>query len=305
MLDNRTIWTILRTVTFGGPAWNWVQSFERQQDGRGAFNSFTAHYLGNSYTERIRMRADQTLQRAFFDGKSRNFTFETYCELLNTAFTDLETSGEEVSESRKVRIFIQGLKDHRLDVAKSQILASDTLKSTFQAAVTFTATYLSDFSSIDSNTNPRTRNISQFTRGANQGRGARTGRGRGGRGGRGRGRGGSSNRSQRNSTNSSNNANSSHNLPINADRTYTNHEWHNVLTNDERSQVRRLRRERDEASTIQRTIATLRAMQEQDSGSTITSIQIPTTAAAPTPAPATAAPSTRNVSTLMSRRSQS
>jgi len=34
--DNRSVWAIIRNVTHGGPAWAWVSSFSRQQNGRAA-----------------------------------------------------------------------------------------------------------------------------------------------------------------------------------------------------------------------------------------------------------------------------
>jgi hypothetical protein len=67
-------------------------------------------YLGESYSTRVRAATDSTIESAYYDGKSRLFTFERYCEVLKAAFTDIETTGEEVSETRKVRILYKVIK---------------------------------------------------------------------------------------------------------------------------------------------------------------------------------------------------
>jgi hypothetical protein len=44
----KTVWSVIRLVTHGGPGWNWVQSFAASQDGRNAFLSMKRYYLGES-----------------------------------------------------------------------------------------------------------------------------------------------------------------------------------------------------------------------------------------------------------------
>lgn len=107
--DNLAVWNILRHITHGGPAWNWVSQYQRQGNGRDAYLALKTHYLGASAQERIRSQADAKLDGAFYDGRNRNFSFENYCGLLNNAFADLESTGESVDESRKLRYFIEDL----------------------------------------------------------------------------------------------------------------------------------------------------------------------------------------------------
>jgi hypothetical protein len=102
--DNNMVWQMIRHVTHGGPGWSWVQAYQRTCDGRQAYLSIKTHYLGESYSSRIRAQADSTIETAYYDGKSRSFTFERYCEVLKSAFTDIEVTGEEISETRKVRV---------------------------------------------------------------------------------------------------------------------------------------------------------------------------------------------------------
>lgn len=187
----------VRHITHDGPAWNWVSRFARTGNGRDAYIALKTHFLGDSYLERIRAQADARLDNAFFDGRNRNFTYESYCGLLNNAFADIESTGETLDESRKLRYFMKGLKDSNLEAAKAQIIASQgTGRATFEGAVNFVGQFLDARRSLDATNNSRDVSSATSTvRGGGRtngrggrGRGGRTnghgGRGRGGRGGR-------------------------------------------------------------------------------------------------------------------------
>lgn len=180
--DNQLVWNVVRQITHGGPAWNWVSRFARNSNGRDAYIALKTHYLGNAYQLRIRALADSRIETAFYDGQNRNFTFENYCALLNNAFADIESTGEVVSETRKIRCFLNGLADVRLETAKSQVLATPGLHETFDSAINFVAQYLDQRRSLSTSTgnNKRSRSIANVSgRGTNTGRGGRGGTGRG------------------------------------------------------------------------------------------------------------------------------
>jgi hypothetical protein len=63
---------------------------------------------------------------------------------LKTAFTDIESTGEAVSETRKVRVLLQGITDPRLVTAKSTEIATPTLKDTFDNAINVIAQFQVD-----------------------------------------------------------------------------------------------------------------------------------------------------------------
>jgi hypothetical protein len=140
---------MIRHVTHGGPGWSWVQSHQRTTNGRQAYLAIKTHYLGESYSTRVRAAADSNIDSAYYDGKSRSFTFERYCEVLKAEFTDIETTGEEVSETRKVRVLLQGIQNQRLSTAKTQVLVTPALKETFESALNFIAQFLDDKKSHD------------------------------------------------------------------------------------------------------------------------------------------------------------
>ena len=133
--DNVLVWGVIRTVTHEGPAWSWVMRFSQTRDGRQAYLSLRAHYLGDATQGRIRTRADMLIARTFFDGRSRNFNFERYGETLKKAFEDLRETGETVPDDRQVRILLNGIRDSRLTSAVNTILSTPALRSDFDRAL--------------------------------------------------------------------------------------------------------------------------------------------------------------------------
>jgi hypothetical protein len=253
--DNLAVWVLLRHVTHGGPGYGWIKQFERTKDGRSAYLAFKRHYLGDSYGKRLRATADHTLNVTYFDGKSRSFTYERYVETLKSAFSDLEASGETVDEGRKVRIFLQGLVDSRLQVAKSQVLATASLGDTYDNAVNFISQFLDERRSYaGTERGPQQRNVSSMTTGRG---GQITGRGRGGRDNRG-GRSGGRGYGRGNNHNNNNNRNNDV-----TDRYYTPEEWR-TLNPEQQQRVRDMRANRDRRRGVEAVNTTRNTRQRTD-----------------------------------------
>jgi hypothetical protein len=147
-VDNHAVWDIIHHVTHGGPSWDWVSAFARENDGRGAHRSLSTHYLGVSFQAMICAQADKKLESAFYDGRSRSSTFESYCSLLQHLFTDLEQAGDPLSELRKIRFFLKGIWDPRLQSCKDIIVGTPALWVTFDSAVTYAKRIVSELNSL-------------------------------------------------------------------------------------------------------------------------------------------------------------
>ena len=152
-----------------------------------------------------------------------------------------------------------GLKDSRLDVAKSQIQATPALQVSFEAAVTFTATFLESHRSTANV--PRGRDVSNVNRGRDGGRGGR-GRGRG----RGSGRDGRGGRGRGGKTGGRGNAGGRGSNAI-TDRYYTPEEWEKLAA-EERQTVRDKRSERDRRRGVDVVNRNVRARSDDDEAST-------------------------------------
>lgn len=261
--DSVAVWNVIRHVTHEGPAWSWVQSFLRTCDGRAAYFAMKQHYLGESFTARLRANADRLLDTTFYDGRSRAFTFERFFETLQMAFTDIESTCEEISEQRKVRILMLGIRDERLATVKSQVTATPELKATFDAAVNFISQFLDQRQSIANQGMNPPRNVSVLN--ANPG-----GRGRGGRNGGGRGRGGRNNGRGGYGRNNGR-GNGRNGRGSISDKYYTPQEWAQ-LTPEHQQRVRDLRQNRDRQRGVQAVDSERSVRQRTDNGSSTPSV---------------------------------
>ena len=127
--DNIQVWAVIRHICLGGPAWSWVSRYARQANGRDTYLALKGHYLGEAYISRMHTSADKTLETAFYDGRSRNFTYEKYCEILIQAFNDVKEAGEDVAEKRKMQMFLKGLNDPCYEAAKHTIRLTPNLRN--------------------------------------------------------------------------------------------------------------------------------------------------------------------------------
>jgi hypothetical protein len=92
--DNIAGWKFIRHITHEGPGWSWVNQYQISCDGRQVYQAMKRHYHGKQFVSRVRATVDNVMETAFYDGKSRLFTFDRYCESLQLALTDIEGTGE-------------------------------------------------------------------------------------------------------------------------------------------------------------------------------------------------------------------
>jgi hypothetical protein len=218
--DNAAVWRIIRTTVEPGPGWDWIKRYEADEDGRGAYFHMRNHFVGASYSSAIKRDANKKLQNTFYDGKSRNFTFEDYCTRMKGAYTDLFDHGTAKEDDDQVEEFIDGINDPRLDNACKTVLAHpDTLGANMDNAIAFIQRFVDP--SQKEKTKPGNRTISEV----NQGGGGRNG-------GRGKGK--------RKGGEKIFDPNKPH-------KNYTNREWHQ-LTEEQKTKVREVRAKVREAN---------------------------------------------------------
>lgn len=167
-IDNKFLWSIIRKITENGFAWNWVSNQSRSQNGRAAYFQLRDHYLGPSVRNKIKSDADKVLDTAYYDGKSRNFSLESYCGKLMKAFADLEECGETVPEDKKVRTFLKGFRCPELLAAKHAIMASNTLLASVDAAMNYAKLSENSWESLKASSS---RNVSSMKTGDKKFRG--------------------------------------------------------------------------------------------------------------------------------------
>jgi hypothetical protein len=66
-IHNRKVWLLVQNTTHGGTCWSWLQQYQRPLDGRQAYLAIKTHYLGESYSTRVRVAADNTIDNVNYE----------------------------------------------------------------------------------------------------------------------------------------------------------------------------------------------------------------------------------------------
>jgi len=179
--DNGRVFDILKSLLVNGPAWTWMRAYNNTRNGRQAWISLVTHFEGDARRDRVKDMAYASIAAARYHGERKRFSFETYVTIHQDAYANLEQYGQHVSEEKRVRDLLMGIKDNApgANAAKGTILATPALRTSFANAVAHLATTLQLNQSFQDS-----RNISGITTGTGRG-----GEGRGNNRGGGRGRG--------------------------------------------------------------------------------------------------------------------
>ncbi len=87
-----------------------MQSFNTNRDGHGAWLAFLAYYEGDAQRDRVKDAAYSSIATAQYHGEKKKFSFETYISIHQEAYENLEQYGEHISEEKRVRDLLQGIK---------------------------------------------------------------------------------------------------------------------------------------------------------------------------------------------------
>ena len=163
--DNTLVWQLLRPLVLDTPGWNYVKQHDATQNGRMAFLTLQTRGEGEAALDARRTAAKETIQKAKFTGKSKRFTLQSYVNLLQGAFTELEACGDDYKllEKQKVSIFVHGLQADEYAATKHSIFQNPETREDFQKCYSFVET-MERFCPSYSDPNSFDRTISDVTR---------------------------------------------------------------------------------------------------------------------------------------------
>lgn len=146
--DRTKVWELLSAITRElDYCWSYVKPAQRTRDGRKAFTGLKDHYLGQNHVDTMASKAEIKLQTTFYHGEKRNFTFEKYVRTHVDQHAILETLMEHgytgIDARSKVRYLNTGIKTKALDSVKTQIMATPSLRSDFDACVNLYMEFIS------------------------------------------------------------------------------------------------------------------------------------------------------------------
>jgi len=109
--DNADMYDLIKSLSGNGPLWFFIQPFERQRNGRGAWQALVNYFEGDTMKTRLKQAAYKSITKVIYQGTRRNFEFSTYVTIYQRAHQALAKYNEPVPESKKVRDFIEGITD--------------------------------------------------------------------------------------------------------------------------------------------------------------------------------------------------
>jgi hypothetical protein len=157
--DNGRVFNILKSLLINGPAWTWMRVYNNTHNGRQAWLALITHFEGDAQRDRVKDKAYAVIAAAKYYSEKKKFSFETYVMIHQDAYADLEQYGEQISEEKRVRDLLMGIKD------SSQ--AAIAARMSFANAVAHLATT----QQLNSTLLQDTRNISSTNTGRGDGRG--------------------------------------------------------------------------------------------------------------------------------------
>jgi hypothetical protein len=128
------VFDLLQSLTLNGPAWAWINNYERVRDGRGAWKALITYYEGDSMKTRAKQECYDSIAKVVYKGNSRTFDFTTQ------AHQDLLRLGEPIPENKKVRDFLSGITDAQCANIKLNVLANPLYMNDFASMINYCAT---------------------------------------------------------------------------------------------------------------------------------------------------------------------
>jgi hypothetical protein len=161
--DNSLVWQLLRPLVLETAAWNYVKQFDATQHGRSAFLALQTRGEGKATVDARRAAGEEIIQTARYTGKSKHFSIGNYINLLQGAFTELESIGEgkyALTKKHKASIFTKDLVAEEYAATKHSIYQNEETRMDFQKCYTFVVT-MEQLKHSYPNTSSFVRNISE------------------------------------------------------------------------------------------------------------------------------------------------
>jgi hypothetical protein len=117
----------------------------RTRNGREAYMLLFDHFLGPNNVRNMASAAKTKLTGTLYNGEKKRFTWETYTRIhteQQSVLNGLKDYGyASIDDSSKVRHLLKGIKTTELDVCKTQVMASPSLRDDFTATVELYSTF--------------------------------------------------------------------------------------------------------------------------------------------------------------------
>jgi hypothetical protein len=116
------------------------------QEWKGCLYDLFEHFLGPTKVGNMASAADTRLNGTLYNGGNKRLTWETYARIhteQHSVLNGLKDYGYAgIDDSSKVCHLLKGIKTTELDVCKTQVMASPSLRDDFAATVELYSTFI-------------------------------------------------------------------------------------------------------------------------------------------------------------------
>lgn len=130
--DNKRVFLEFKELIQNGPGWEFIKRFNRSKNGREAVLALKSQSEGLAGKNTRRNAAKAIFEMSNYQGQRKNFTIDNYIEKFQFAINEMEDIGEPVAEAAIVTDFLRGVKDPRLEAARTFVMGSGTHSNSWQ-----------------------------------------------------------------------------------------------------------------------------------------------------------------------------
>jgi hypothetical protein len=131
------MWYIMSNICGKHSCFLYSKPALRTRDGREAYMLLFDHVLGPNNVGNMTSAADTKLTGTLYNSENKRFTWQTYVSVhteKHSVLNGLKYYGYAgIDDLSKVRHLLKGIKTTELDVCKTQVLASPSLRDSFAA----------------------------------------------------------------------------------------------------------------------------------------------------------------------------
>jgi hypothetical protein len=144
--DRHEVWDIMSDICGKHSCFVYIKPSLRTRNGRDASILLFDHFLGPNNVGNMASAAETKLTGTLYNGEKKHFTWETYFRIhteQHSVLNGLKDYGYAgIDDSSKVRHLLKGIKTTELDVCKTQVMASPSLRDYFTETVELYSTFI-------------------------------------------------------------------------------------------------------------------------------------------------------------------
>jgi hypothetical protein len=137
--DRRKVWDIMSNICGKHYCFVYIKPALRNRNGRDAYMLLFEHFLGPNNVGNMASEAETNLTGTLYNGEKKRFTWETYVRIhteQHSVLNGLKDYGYAgIDDSSEVCHLLKGIKTTELDVCKTHMMASPSLRDNFATTV--------------------------------------------------------------------------------------------------------------------------------------------------------------------------